>query len=174
MTDTEQWLSNGMCALCRRKEYCKKICGAKKRAKIRFEKNIQDMMRKNFQDINKNILRAQAAAGAFERVCEAKEIPDEVVADVLDRCKKLAQVSNNPQFAYIEAHLENLHKGAMTPQDFMTALENANREQPYMGIDGKPIDGMMAIERRLQALENAYDESEAGEEESGCVNSATK
>ena len=159
MTDTEQWLSNGLCVLCRRKEYCKKICGAKKRAKSRLEKNIRDYMQKNFQDINKNMLRAQAAAGAFERVCEAKEIADEVVADVLDRCRKLAQVSNNPQFVYIEAHLENLHKGSMAPQDFMTALENANREQPYIGIDGKPIDGMMAIERRLQALENAYDEN---------------
>ena len=87
------------------------------------------------------------------------------MADVLDRCKRLAQVSSNPQFAYIEAHLENLHKGTMAPQDFMTALENANRDQPYMGIDGKPIEVMMAIERRLQALENAYDENADGEGE---------
>lgn len=37
--DTEQWLSNGLCYLCRRQEHCIKKCSPKKnRPKRRYEK----------------------------------------------------------------------------------------------------------------------------------------
>lgn len=160
MDSTEQWLTEGKCELCRRKYYCKKDCTANKKVKEKWMRTVGKMVIDGRLGMQRNMQRSAAAIGAFLRVCKARGISEDTSQEMLNRCRKLALESNQPQYVYIDMLLENLHRPQMSLEECMNRMERTHKEQCNPGIIEKTVDNVIAAEKRLQEHDRGQEETE--------------